>query len=82
MSLIRNIDTDNVKQQLVKALQGFGHETGVKVIAEGIETKAELKTLLEMDIDFGQGFVFAYPSEPFPKIRKDIISKLPKRVKS
>ena len=85
MSLIRNIDTDNVKQQLVKALQRFGHETGVKVIAEGIETKAELKTLLEMDIDFGQGFVFAYPSEPFPKIRKDIISKLPKhreRVKS
>ena len=81
MSLIRNIDTDNVKQQLVKALQRFGHETGVKVIAEGIETKAELKTLLEMDIDFGQGFVFAYPSEPFPKIRKDIISKLPKRRK-
>lgn len=81
MSLIRGIDTDNVKQQLVKALQGFGHETGVKVIAEGIETKAELKTLLEMNIDYGQGFIFAYPSEPFPEIRKDIISKLPKRSK-
>lgn len=85
MSLIRDIDTDDVKQQLVKALQRFGHETGVSVIAEGIETKAELRTLLEIGINFGQGFVFAYPSEPFPKIRKDIISKLPKhrkRVKS
>lgn len=85
MSLIRDIDTDNVKQQLVKALQRFGHETGVSVIAEGIETKAELRTLLEIGINLGQGFVFAYPSEPFPKIRKDIISKLPKhrkRVKS
>ncbi len=81
MSLIRDIDTDNVKQQLVRALQRFGHETGVSVIAEGIETKAELRTLLEMDIELGQGFVFAYPSEPFPKIRKDIISKLPKRRK-
>lgn len=81
MSLIRDIDTDNIKQQLVKALQRFGRETGVSVIAEGIETKAELRTLLDMGIDFGQGFVFAYPSEPFPKIRTDIISKLPKRRK-
>ena len=82
MSLVRGIDTDNVKQQLVRALQRFGHDTGVKVIAEGIETKAELKILLDMGIDFGQGFIFAYPSEPFPKIRKDIISKLPKVRKS
>jgi EAL domain-containing protein (putative c-di-GMP-specific phosphodiesterase class I) len=76
MSLIRDIDTDHVKQQLVKALQRFGRETGVSVIAEGIETKSELRTLLEMDIDLGQGFVFAYPSEPFPEIRKEIISEI------
>ena len=82
MSLIRDIDTDNVKQQLVKALKRFGRETGVSVIAEGIETKSELRTLLEMDIDLGQGFVFAYPSEPFPKIRKDIIPNPPKYHKS
>ncbi len=74
MSLIRDIDSDNVKQQLVKALKRFGQETGVSMIAEGIETKGELRTLLEMDIDLGQGFVFAYPSEPFPEIRKHIIT--------
>ncbi|MCK4728301.1 MAG: EAL domain-containing protein [Desulfobacterales bacterium] len=74
MSLIRDIDSDNVKQQLVKALKRFGQETGVSMIAEGIETKGELRTLLEMDIDLGQGFVFAYPSEPFPNIRKNIIT--------
>jgi len=73
MSLIRNIDSDNVKQQLVKALNKFALETGVSVICEGIETKAELKTLLKMNINLGQGFVFAYPSEPFPEIRKHII---------
>ena len=81
MSLIRDIDTDTVKQQLVKALNTFGKETGVTIIAEGIETKAELKTLLKMNIDWGQGFVFAYPSEPFPEIRKEILAKLPKRRK-
>jgi len=74
MSLIRDIDSDNVKQQLVRALKRFGQETGVSMIAEGIETKGELRTLLEMDIDLGQGFVFAYPSEPFPNIRKNIIT--------
>ena len=46
MSLIRDIDSDNVKQQLVKALKRFGQETGVSMIAEGIETKGELRTLL------------------------------------
>ena len=75
MSLIRNIDSDNIKQQLVKALINFGKETGVKMIAEGIETKAELKTLLNIGIEIGQGFVFAYPSEPFPKIRKQILTQ-------
>jgi len=74
MSLIRDIDSDNVKQQLVKALKNFSQETGVSMIAEGIETKAELKTLLNMDIKLGQGYVFAYPSEPFPKIRKNIVT--------
>jgi EAL domain-containing protein (putative c-di-GMP-specific phosphodiesterase class I) len=75
MSLIRGIDSDNVKQQLVKALEGFAQETGVSLIAEGIETKAELKTLLQMNINLCQGFIFAYPSEPFPKIRKHIITE-------
>ncbi|MDO8886916.1 GGDEF domain-containing phosphodiesterase [Candidatus Oleimmundimicrobium sp.] len=75
MSLIRNIDTDSVKQQLVKALINFGKETNIKMIAEGIETKAELKTLLELDIHLGQGYVFAYPSEPFPKIRKQKLTQ-------
>lgn len=74
MSLIRDIDTDNVKQQLVRALGGFGQGTNVSMIAEGIETKAELRTLLKMDMNLGQGFVFAYPSEPFPKIRKHMIN--------
>lgn len=75
MSLIRGIESDNIKQELVRALKRFGQETGVSMIAEGIETKAELKALLEMDINLGQGFVFAYPSEPFPKIRKHIITQ-------
>ncbi len=75
MSLIRNVDTDNTKQQLIKALINFGKETNVKILAEGIETKAELKTLLEMDIRLGQGYVFAYPSEPFPEIRSEILTQ-------
>lgn len=75
MSLVRNVDTDDVKQQLLKALINFGKETNVKMIAEGIETKAELRTLLEMDIRLGQGYVFAYPSEPFPEIRSDALTQ-------
>jgi len=70
MSLIRGIDEDRIKQSLVSTLAQFGEQTGVKVIAEGIETVKEYRKLRELGIDYGQGYLFAYPSEPFADIRR------------
>lgn len=70
MSLIRGIDEDHIKQSLVSTLAQFGTQTGVKVIAEGIETVKEYRKLRELGIDYGQGYLFAYPSEPFADIRR------------
>lgn len=69
MSLIRDIDADPIKQHLVQTLVMFGEKTGAKLVAEGIETMRELKTLIELGVEYGQGYLFAYPSEPFPEIR-------------
>lgn len=66
MSLVRNIDTDIVRQQLVDSLVRFADRMEVSLVAEGIETSAELEALREIGVQYGQGFLFTRPVEPFP----------------
>jgi len=62
LSIIRDIHKTPIKQELLKAITGIGRKAGAKIIAEGIETEDELRLLQELDIDFGQGFLFAKPA--------------------
>jgi EAL domain-containing protein (putative c-di-GMP-specific phosphodiesterase class I) len=59
--LITNIDLDPVRRALAQALIAFGNETGAEVIAEGIETAAELDVLIDLGISYGQGFYLGRP---------------------
>ena len=61
MSLIRDIDQDRDKQSLVAALRGFAEVQGYKVVAEGIETEAELAELKTLSIGYGQGYLLSRP---------------------
>jgi EAL domain-containing protein (putative c-di-GMP-specific phosphodiesterase class I) len=56
-----NIDLDPVRRALARALVAFGNETGAEVIAEGIETAAELDVLIDLGISYGQGFYLGRP---------------------
>ncbi|MBV5257803.1 EAL domain-containing protein [Synechococcus moorigangaii CMS01] len=62
MALIRGIDQDKVRQAIVKGVLQVARELSSIVIAEGIETQAELESLQELGIDLFQGFYFAKPS--------------------
>ena len=64
ISLTRDIDNDRAKRALTSALISFADEMGMAIIAEGIETKAELETLVSLGVPFGQGF---YLAEPAPR---------------
>jgi len=66
ISLIRNVDTDEIRAQLVASLVSFARNIGVNLIAEGIETRAELNKLRELGVSYGQGFLFTMPVAPFP----------------
>lgn len=46
-------------------------EYGIKVIAEGIETEAELVTLIDLNVDYGQGYFIGYPNVDFKEIEHD-----------
>ena len=39
----------------------MAHKLGLKVIAEGVETEAQLTLLKQIQCDFGQGYFFARP---------------------
>jgi EAL domain-containing protein (putative c-di-GMP-specific phosphodiesterase class I)/ActR/RegA family two-component response regulator len=61
MSLTRDIDGDRAKRALAAALVSFASEMGFALVAEGIETAAELATVRELGVGYGQGFFLAEP---------------------
>ncbi|WP_111641950.1 bifunctional diguanylate cyclase/phosphodiesterase [Marinimicrobium alkaliphilum] len=74
---ISNIDLDPVKREFVRAMLAIAHRTGNKVIAEGIETKAELQTLITMGVDYFQGFYLGRPQATPPKTLPEHLAALP-----
>lgn len=76
MDLIRNIDKDSFKQSLIKALIDVASTTNIKIIAEGIETKDELKTLILLGVHAGQGYYLRKPDKSFPILDEDLISRI------
>lgn len=62
LTLVTGIDRDPVRRALARALTGFARECGATLVAEGIETRAELLTLRSIGVPFGQGYVLAPPA--------------------
>ena len=61
ISFVRAIDTDPARQAFATALLALAANTGAEVIAEGIETDSEVKCLIELGVQLGQGYHFARP---------------------
>jgi EAL domain-containing protein (putative c-di-GMP-specific phosphodiesterase class I) len=59
------IARDDAKQALVEAFVSFGGRIGAKLLAEGIERRADLAMLTALGVDLGQGYLIGKPaSEP------------------
>ena len=61
MSLVRGIDSSPTTQSVVKALVGFAKEQNTTLVAEGVETQAELDMLESLGIRRVQGYFFHKP---------------------
>jgi len=61
-SLIRQIDTHTGSRALAAALVRFAQETGSKVVAEGVETAAELSALRDLQVGNAQGYLLGRPA--------------------
>ncbi|PWI35311.1 PAS domain S-box protein [Vibrio albus] len=60
-SFINNITTDVHDKAIVKSIIELGHNLGLSVIAEGVETKAQLSQLMSLGCDVAQGYYFSKP---------------------
>lgn len=63
MSLVRNIDSDAARNALASALIQFGKEQRCDVVAEGVETAAELSVLKAMGVMKMQGYLLGRPAK-------------------
>lgn len=71
VTIVRDIDADENKQHIVRNIVEYGHARDMQIIAEGIETGAELQKLLELNVDFLQGFFLARPGAVPPALSED-----------
>ena len=62
LTIIRGIDTDPDKQQIVQNIVAYAHPRSMQIIAEGVETAAELRKVIELGADALQGYFLAKPA--------------------
>lgn len=65
--LVRELDTDPVRQKTVRSLADLAHSRGMQVVAVGVENAAQLRRAAALGADLVQGIYLAHPMvEPGP----------------
>jgi EAL domain-containing protein (putative c-di-GMP-specific phosphodiesterase class I) len=60
-SIVRDIDTDAVNAAMVSSIQQLASAMDIKTVAEFVETDAILRRLVDIGVDYAQGFGIARP---------------------
>jgi EAL domain-containing protein (putative c-di-GMP-specific phosphodiesterase class I) len=55
------MDTDDETHEIVRVIVTLAHNLGLKVVAEGVETLAQLNLLREIGCERAQGYLFSKP---------------------
>ncbi len=63
-SFVRDIDRDRDAGSMVSAMISLASNLGMTPLAEGIETEAERRFLLDHGCELGQGYLFSRPVPP------------------
>ena len=62
ISIIRGIDSDPDKQQILRNVVRYAQPRSMQIIAEGVETAAEMRTVIDLGADLLQGYFLARPA--------------------
>ena len=75
-SLIEGVHSDGAKAALVEFFVMFARRVGAGVCTEGIETLEELRTLINLGVSYGQGYLLGRPSDPWCEVSPEITRAL------
>ena len=68
LSITQNLYRDDNRLKFVESLVAYAHQRNMKVIAEGIEKPEDMFTLIDIGVDYLQGYHLARPSFAPPKM--------------
>ncbi len=74
-SFVQDLATSPAAEAVVRAVVQFSADLGLRTVAEGIETQAQLARLRAMGCRYGQGFLFSPPVEP--AIAREMLDSAP-----
>lgn len=63
-SFVQRVGTDDEPDEIIGAITSLAHNLGLNVIAEGVQTPAQLERLRDLGCEFGQGYLFSRPLDP------------------
>lgn len=75
-SLIEGINNDGAKTALVEFFVMFARRVSAGICSEGVETVDELRTLVNLGVNYGQGYLLGRPAEPWKPTSQEITRAL------
>jgi EAL domain-containing protein (putative c-di-GMP-specific phosphodiesterase class I) len=75
-NLVAAVDRDEAKRALIEMIGTFASRVDAWVLAEGVETAAELETLARLGVPLGQGYYLARPGDEWPAVSELISAHL------
>jgi EAL domain-containing protein (putative c-di-GMP-specific phosphodiesterase class I) len=63
-TLVREVNHSVIKRELISTIARFSGNTGIALVAEGVEERAELDELIRLGVRCAQGYLFARPGSP------------------
>lgn len=79
LSIVKNCHQDKNRQEMISNIISFARKNNSLVIAEGVQSREEMDTVISLGVDYLQGYYLGVPSlqpQPVPdKILKEITSR-------
>ena len=60
-SIVHRLHEDTIKREIITAFASLGRQINAALVAEGIEEREELESLLALGVGYGQGFLLGRP---------------------
>jgi len=73
MDIVQGVEHDINRRKIIKNLTSYAKSREIKVIAEGIETREQLECVLELGVDYVQGYYFSRPTFIPQKLKEEVI---------